>query len=80
MATPGKKPSKGAPPKPGDAQSPVVGNATSKPEAGELVMMNLRVSPEFRRRVRTFAAEHDMSMADVAERGMEMFMASKGKG
>lgn len=78
MATPGKKPStKGAPPKP--AESPVVGNNTTKADAGELVPLNFKTDPEFRRELKSFAAEHDMSMVAVIKEAFAMYSKSKGK-
>lgn len=78
MAVPSKKPSgKGLPPIPTETPH-VVGNATSKPEAGEQVPCNFRVSPEFRRRLKSFAAAHDMSMVDVFTQAVDEFMDRRG--
>ncbi|TDV89187.1 hypothetical protein BDK62_1247 [Halomonas alkaliantarctica] len=78
MAAPSKKPSgKGLPPSP-TATSHVVGNATSKPEAGEQVPCNFRVSPEFRRRLKSFAAGHDKSMVDVFTEAVEEYIEKRG--
>lgn len=78
MASPSKKPSsKGLPPTPTET-SHVVGNATSKPEAGEQVPCNFRVSPEFRRRLKSFAAGHDKSMVDVFTEAVEEYIEKRG--
>lgn len=79
MAKPGMKPnSKGAPPAP--AQSSVVGNNTSKPEAGEQVPLNFRVPAEMRREFRVFSAEHDINQVEMLKEMWEMYKAAKGKG
>ncbi|MCO7217106.1 hypothetical protein [Halomonas sp. OfavH-34-E] len=81
MAAPSKKPSKptgkGLPPTP--AQSHVVGNNTTKPEAGELVSLNFKTDSEFKRELKSFAAEHDMTMVGVLKEAFAMYKASKGK-
>lgn len=75
-----KKPnSKGAPPSL-ETPGPVVGNNTSKPEAGETVPLNFRVSPEMRREFKAFAAEHDMKMVEVLEDMWKSYKQAKGKG
>jgi hypothetical protein len=75
-----KKPnSKGAPPSL-ETPSPVVGNNTSKPEAGETVSLNFRVRPEMRREFKAFAAEHEMRMIEVLEDMWEVYKKTKGKG
>lgn len=53
MATPPKKPraGKGAPPAPGETPG-ALGSITEKAESGALVNMNLKVSPEFHKRVK----------------------------
>ncbi len=80
MAAPSKKPSsKGIPPQPTQT-SHVVGNHTSKHEAGSIVPCNFRVSPEFRRRLKTFAVSHDMSMVEVFETAVNEYMERKGGG
>lgn len=80
MAKPNlKRSSKGAPPT-ANSPSPVVGNNTSKPEAGEKVPLNFRVSPEMRRDFKAFAVEHDMQMVEVLEKAWETYKATKGKG
>lgn len=80
MAKPSMKPSsKGSPPSV-NSPSPVVGNNTSKPEAGETVPLNFRVDPEMRREFKAFAAEHDMRMVDVFKEMWGVYKAMKGKG
>lgn len=75
-----KKPnSKGAPPSL-ETASPVVGNNTSKPAAGDVVPLNFRVSPEMRREFKAFAAEHEMPMVDVFKEAWEVYKRVKGKG
>ncbi len=79
MAAPSKKPkptSKGLPPKPADSH--VVGNNTTKPEAGELVSLNFKTDSEFKRELKSFAAAHDMSMVDVLKASFAMYKANKG--
>ncbi|QFT86804.1 hypothetical protein FIU88_19020 (plasmid) [Halomonas sp. THAF12] len=78
MAAPSKKPgSKGLPPQPTQTAH-VVGNHTSKPEAGATVPCNFRVDPEFKKRLKTFAATHDMSMVEVFETAVNEYMERKG--
>lgn len=80
MAKPGIKPSsKGTPPTP-STPSPVVGNNTSKPAAGEKVPMNFRVAAETKREIKSFAVAHDMDMRDVILEAWEMYKAAKGQG
>lgn len=80
MAKPSMKPStKGAPPSV-ETSSPVVGNNTSKPEAGVTVPLNFRVPHEIRREVRVFAADHDMDMVDVFLDAWEEYKKIKGRG
>jgi hypothetical protein len=55
-----------------------MGNNTTKPEAGELVAINLKVSPELRVDLKTFAAIHSMSMTDVLKEGFELLKKTKG--
>lgn len=75
-----KKPnSKGAPPSL-ESPSPVVGNNTSKPEAGETVPLNFRVSPEMRREFKAFAAENDLRMVDLLKEMWDVYKQAKGKG
>lgn len=79
MAAPSKKPTpgKGLPPKPNETH--VVGNNTDKPEAGELVSLNFKTDSEFKRDLKSFAAEHDMSMVGVLKEAFAMYKANKGK-
>lgn len=78
MALPSKKPGpKGLPPTPQET-SHIVGNNTQKPEAGQTVPCNFRVSPEFRRRLKSFAATHDMSMVEVFEKAVDEYIAKRG--
>lgn len=78
MAAPSKKPgSKGLPPQPKQTTH-VVGNHTHKPSAGSTVPCNFRVDPEFRKRLKTFAASHDMSMVEVFEIAVEEYIKNKG--
>lgn len=80
MAKPRLKPSsKGAPPS-AAAPSPVVGNNTSKPEAGDTVPLNFRVPPEMRREIKAFAAEHEMLMVDVLKEMWDVYKTAKGRG
>lgn len=80
MAAPSKKPGtgpKGLPPAAKETPH-VVGNATAKPEAGEQVPCNFRVSPEFRRRLKSFAAAHDMRMVEVFETAVTDYIEKRG--
>lgn len=78
MASPSKKPSgKGLPPT-SENKAHVVGNATSKPEAGQTVPCNFRVSPEFRRRFKSFAAAHDKSMTEIFAEAVDEYIAKRG--
>ena len=80
MAKPSMKPSrKGAPPSV-ETPSPVVGNNTSKPEAGSTVPMNLRVPAATHLEVKIFAAENNMKMVEVMLEAWEMYKKAKGKG
>lgn len=74
-----KPSSKGTPPT-ADATSPVVGNNTNKPEAGELVPLNFRVPAEIRREVRAFKVEHDIDMVDIFLDAWAEYKKIKGKG
>lgn len=55
-----KKNGKGAPPPPVETK----GNLTN-PGDGELVNLSFKVSPEFRKEFRIFAAENDLSHVDL---------------
>lgn len=78
MAAPSKKPGpKGLPPTP-EEPTHVVGNATSKPGAGNEVPCNFRVDPEFRKRLKAFAVAHDTSMVEVFKNAVEEYMAKRG--
>ncbi|MEX2374000.1 MAG: hypothetical protein WD942_00215 [Dehalococcoidia bacterium] len=78
MAAPSKKPGpKGLPPSPNETPH-VVGNATSKPEAGSQVPCNFRVDPEFRKRLKAFAVAHDMSMVEVFETAVNEYIDKRG--
>lgn len=50
-----------------------------EPEPGEQVPCNFRVSPEFRQRLKLFAAAHDMKMVDVFTSAVGEYM-KKTKG
>lgn len=79
MAAPSKKPKpagKGLPPTP--ATTHVVGNNTTKPEAGELVSLNFKTDSEFKRELKSFAAEHDMSMVTVLKESFALYKRQKG--
>lgn len=79
MAAPkAKKPSaKGTPPTPA-TPSPVVGNNTTKPEAGELVPLNFKTDPEFRKEFKSFAVMHDMSMVELLRASFAFYKQHKG--
>lgn len=78
MAKPSaKKPTKGIPPTTATA-APVVGNNTMKPEAGELVPLNFKTDPEFRKEFKSFAVMHDMSMVDLLKESFAFYKQHKG--
>ncbi|KEQ11234.1 hypothetical protein GZ77_26400 [Endozoicomonas montiporae] len=82
MAAPTVKPTKktnkkGAPPADNE-KTAVVGNNTSKPEAGSIVSVNFKVSPEFQREFKTFAAMHGMTMVDLLKESFELYKEHKG--
>ncbi len=66
MATitpPKKKTTKGAPP---PEQKP--SQNLTKAQSGLPVPLNFKVSPEFHREFKTYAAQHDISMLELLER------------
>lgn len=76
MAKPNKRPTKGAPPQinaPQDAS-----HNLQKPEAGELVPMNFKVSPEFKKEFKGFANDHDLTMVDLLKAAYELYKHQKG--
>lgn len=79
MAAPGLKPGgKGLPPAP--VETHVVGNHTSKVEAGTKIPCNFRVDAEFKKDLKVFAAAHDMDMVEVFEEAVREYMNRKGSG
>ena len=69
--TPPKKTTKGMPP---PEQKP--SNNLTKAASGSSVLMNFRVSPEFHREFKTYAAMHDISMVELLERCFEHYKES----
>lgn len=78
MAGPSKnRPSKGkAPESPADTN--VVGNNIDKPGSGEMVPLNFKTDPEFKKAFKTFAVGHDMSMVDLLKESFEFYKQHKG--
>ncbi len=74
---PGKGKGKGTPPA-SNAAAHVVGNNTTKPEAGELVPMNFKVDSELKKDFKMFAAMHDMSMVDLLKEAFALYKEHKG--
>lgn len=48
-------------------------NNLDKPAKGELVGMNLSVEKEFRKEYKTYAVDHDMSMAELLRKSFELY-------
>ncbi len=61
---------KGAPPAPAGA-----GDNLARPAAGALKPLNFRVSPEFHREFKTFAASQGRSMVDVLREAFDLIRA-----
>lgn len=70
---PPQKSTKGQPP----AIDKTVQNL-ERPEAGQLKPLNFKVTPEFHREMKTFAASHGLSMVDVLREGYELVKARRG--
>lgn len=47
-----------------------------KKKAEELVQMKVMVDNEFKRTVKTYAASHDMTVTDLIEKSLMMYMAA----
>lgn len=80
MAAPTKKPpraGKGTPPAPSD-NGTVVGNNTSKADAGDKVTFNTRVPGEWKKRLKVFAAGHDLDMVDIMMEAVDEYLDRKG--
>lgn len=45
---------------------------TKKRESGDLVALNFKVSPELKREIKMWAAEHEMTQRDVLEKGFDL--------
>lgn len=79
-----------APPdrKPGNSKLAALGNIDLEPkpttrpltarEDGTLVPLNFKVSPEFKRRLKLFAVENDVSMVDAMMTAVNAYMGEKG--
>ncbi len=50
---------------------------TTRPQAGDLVPLNFKVSPELKQDIKLFAATHNMSMVDVIKEGFALLKAQK---
>ncbi|NER07146.1 MAG: hypothetical protein F6K17_33500, partial [Okeania sp. SIO3C4] len=70
MATNAKPPKKkkGTPPK---LEEPLKGNL-DKRSANELVPLNFKVPPEFKKEYRLYAAEKEMSLVDILKNSFEV--------
>jgi hypothetical protein len=77
VPAPKKSNPKGSAPSMGSTTA-TMGNNTTKPEAGELVALNFKVSPEFRADLKMFAAMHSMSMTEILKEGFEIIKKTKG--
>ena len=53
-------------------ETPTPNNLT-KPAKGELVNLNLSVTGDFRKEYKTYAVDHDMSMAELLRRSFEVY-------
>lgn len=74
-----KKPNKKTLPTPPTAdESSTSADNLNKPEPSELVPMNFKVSAEFRKKYRTLAAMHDVSMTDILKESFELYRQQKG--
>lgn len=63
----------GTPPeRPAKKESVKQSSNTSKREAGEKVDLNFKVSPEFKREFRLWAASHDITQKETLERAFEL--------
>lgn len=51
---------------------------TQKREAGAVVDLNFKVSPEFRREFKLWAAAHDMSQKETLERAFKLLKQQGG--
>lgn len=70
---PPNKSTKGRPP-----ELPDTVQNLDRPEGASLKPLNFKVSPEFHREIKTFAAVHDMSMVDVLREGFELIKKHRG--
>ncbi|MET4696919.1 hypothetical protein [Endozoicomonas lisbonensis] len=81
MATPQVKPPKedpkGQPPSENDP-TPTVSDPLNKPEAGVVVPLNFRVTPEFHREYKAFAAMNGMKMIDLFRETFQFYKEHKG--
>lgn len=69
-----KKPGKGTPP---PAESPTPNNL-SKPASGEKVPLQVKISPELRRQVRAYAAEHDVEISELFQGMWQHYKSTHG--
>ena len=49
-----------------------------KPDAGQKVSLTIKVSPEFRKEYRTYAAERDLQLNQLFEEMFEAYRRSHG--
>lgn len=70
---PATKKGKGAPP----ALLQTVGNL-DKPEPESYKPLNFKVSPDFHRDFKLYAAQHGLSMVEVLQQGFELVKAHRG--
>ncbi len=67
----------GAPPKIGTKGVPSTEPSNNLVEDVERVGLNFKVPPAFRREFKTYAAEHDVSMADLLRACFESYKESQ---
>jgi len=68
---------KGSPPK-DDQNTGVVGNNIQKAESADLVPLNFKVDPEFKKDYKTFASMHDISMVTLLKMTFELYKSQNG--
>ncbi|MCB1806604.1 MAG: hypothetical protein KDJ99_16085 [Candidatus Competibacteraceae bacterium] len=65
------KSKKGPPPPPQE-----VTDNLQKPDSGDMVPLNFRVPPDFRREFKSYAVAHDMSMVELLKRAFDKYRNS----
>ena len=67
----------GAPPRTGTKGMPSDEASSNLDNGAERVGLNFKVPPAFRREFKTYAAEHDISMADLLRECFEVYKESQ---